>query len=199
MFLPVPPRPDPEAKPTGAPVPKALTQAVADEEADLRAVVGPNADFYLASWRQAAAGRDGGFGFNRAAFFLSYFWLGYRRMYWPAVGLFAIMLAESLLEELVFCVLLGFERPPIILGLIVGFTLAVVCGACANRWYLAHVRQVISDVRRGNPDEPVDRAALRARGGTSFAGGLVVVALCLMSAFMLGATLAVLHLIVIGE
>ncbi|MBP3955020.1 DUF2628 domain-containing protein [Gemmata sp. G18] len=183
MYLPVPPRPDPGAEPEGESAPRPIA---ADEEEDLRAVVGPNAAFYLASWRKLSKRPDSGTGFNRAAFVLSYAWLGYRRMYRRAFVLFAIILAEVTLEEVVFCGLLGWPAPPPLLTPVVGFTVAVVCGARANRWYLAHVRQVIAEVRNGHPHRPGDRAALADRGGTDFAGALGVVALCFMAAFLIG-------------
>ena len=190
MYFPVPPRPDDGS---AAPAPAASTA----EEEDLRAVVGPNAAFYLAAWRNTPTGRDGGTGFNRAAFFLGYLWLGYRRMYGRAVALFAVLLAEVVAEEVLFCALLGFARPPAILTPVVGFTLAVVCGACANRWYLAHARQVIADVRRGHPEDGV-RAELVARGGTSIGGAVAVLFGCVMAAMTIGIVVGGLHVLVTG-
>ncbi len=193
MYLPVPPRPDPDAEPDDAAAPKPVS---ADEVEDLRAVVGPNADFYLRFWRNAATGRDGGTGFNRAAFFLSYFWLGYRRMYGQAFVLFGVILAEIVFEEVVFCGLLGWANPPAVLTPVVGFTLAVVCGARANRWYLAHARRVIAEVRKENPPQPGDRDALAARGGVDFAGAVAVVFLCFMAAFLIGVLRVALHFVI---
>ena len=189
MYFPVPPRPDDGS----APAPAASTA----EEEDLRAVVGPNAGFYLAAWRQTQTGRDSGTGFNRAAFFLGYLWLGYRRMYGRAFALFAIILAEMVAEEVLFCAVLGFARPPAILTPVVGFTLAVVCGACANRWYLAHARQVIADVHRGRPEDE-DRDELAARGGTSIGGAVAVLFGCIVAGMTIGVVVGGLHFLVVG-
>ena len=191
MFLPVPPRPDDGSAPTPLPA------ASAAEEEDLRAVVGPNAGFYLAAWRPTLTGRTGT-GFNRAAFFLSYFWLAYRRTYARAFALVAIILAEIVAEEVLFCFVLGFDQPPAILTPLVGFTLAVVCGASANRWYLAHARRVIAEVRREHPNPDV-RAELAARGGTSFGGAVAALFVCFVAAVALGAVVGGLQLLLAGS
>ena len=192
MYFPVPPRPDEDPAPDRRPA------ASTAEEEDLRAVVGPNADFYLAAWRQTPTGRDGGTGFNRAAFFLGLLWLGYRRMYGRAFALFAVILAETVAEEVLFCFLLGFERPPAILAPFVGFSLAIVCGSFANRWYLAHVRRVIAEVHREHPHLD-DGVELAARGGTRFGGAVAVLFVCVAAALALGVFIGVLHFLVTGE
>lgn len=194
MYLPVPPRSD-----HGAEGDKSAPAVSADEEADLRAVVGPNADFYLRSWRAVPDRPDSWHGFNRAAFFLGFFWLGYRRMHARAFALFGIIVAEALLEEFVFCALLGWPEPPRLLGTAFGFTLALVCGARANRWYLAHVRRVIADLRQGEPPQPGDRELLAARGGTDFGGGVAVLFMCLLGMFALGVCLAALNVLLTGK
>jgi len=199
MYFPVPPHPDNEPDADGRPTPKPLPAISTAEEGDLRDVVGPNADFYLAFWQNTITRRDTSGGFNRAAFFLSFFWLGYRRMYWRAYALFGIIIAETVLEAVVFCGILGFKEPPGILVFIVAFTIAVACGANANRWYLAHARRVIAEVRDGNPPKRGDRDALATRGGTDFAGGVAVVFSCYAIVFILNSILESLLLLIPGK
>lgn len=57
-------------------------------ETELRAFVGRRADYYLSAWAPRLEGKSD-FRFNLAGFFLSVFWMSYRRLYRPVAILFA--------------------------------------------------------------------------------------------------------------
>src|SRR5262245_24730799 len=123
MFVPVPPNPTPASP---LPPPRPLAPEV---EEDLRTVVGTNADYYLSCWRRVLTGRGTGAGFNRIAFFLPILWMVYRRMYQQALILFGLIFAVGLFQEIFFVVLLEFDRSPLIITIVEGFSVSVVCGS----------------------------------------------------------------------
>lgn len=151
-------------------------------EHEIRSVVGPKADYYLKKWREL----DWGWrrGINWAAFFLSGFWLPYRKMYKAALIFYGIILLESILEWRVF----GDETPRGLEGL-VGLAAAIVCGAYGNRWYLAHATKVIMQVRAQELSGNAFMDAISKRGGTSIGAALgffaVIVAVTFVACFVL--------------
>jgi hypothetical protein len=151
-------------------------------DAEARAFVGRKADYYCSKWSPAlkspAAAPDqvavAGLllsqpktGFNWAAFFLSGLWLPYRKMYAVTFIFFGVILAESVLEEVLFVGALGMPEAPAALSRLVGLAAALVCGSYGNRWYLSHAQKVITAVRsRGLPEEEYRRVLAKV-GGTS--------------------------------
>ena len=94
-------------------------------EEDLRAFVGPNADYYLQAW--AAADPNGGrqaLRWNWPAFFLNVIWMLYRKMYLQAAVTFVI-----------FCM------PG------VNIILHILVGAFANYLYYKHAKAKILETR----------------------------------------------------
>jgi hypothetical protein len=156
-------------------------------EQEVRAFVGRKADHYFQRWGPALKSQRARYdqvavaglllrlpktGFNWAAFLLSGLWLPYRKMYVPTLVLFGVILAEAVLEEVVFVGALHMPAPPAALGRLVGVAVAVVCGCFGNRWYLSHARKVITEVRfQGLPEEEHLRM-LSKRGGTSLPAAL---------------------------
>jgi hypothetical protein len=137
-------------------------------EQELRTFVGPRADYYLSKW----AGDRRGMGFNWAAFLLSGLWLPYRKMYLATFILYAIILVESVLEDVVFVGILGQADTPAALPRIVALAVAITCGTLGNRWYYAHACSKIRGLReQGMPDETY-LDSLGERGGTSVPAAL---------------------------
>lgn len=159
MFAPVPPRPASE------PLPDVPPLAEVDER-NLRAVVGPNADHFLRCWRRLLTGTGTETGFNRVAFFFPFVWLVYRRMYRRAMALFSALIVIGFLFAFLDLVIPSAENFERFLELALGFTFAVVCGGCGNRWYLTHVQGIIADVAREKKAGAAAQAALADRGGT---------------------------------
>jgi hypothetical protein len=152
-------------------------------EQEVRAFVGSRADYYLKKWHAALEGVGTGKGFNWAAFFLSGLWLPYRKMYVPAIIFYGIILLESTLEEVVFVGVLGRPEAPAILGRVVGFVAAYVCGYYGNQWYLSHTRKAVAAVRsqRMTEDEEAYLKSLSEVGGTNIAASLGFLALFLIA------------------
>ncbi|MGC4070191.1 MAG: DUF2628 domain-containing protein [Polyangiaceae bacterium] len=131
-------------------------------EAEFRAVVGENADYYLARWKDSRRS-----GLNLAAFCMAGLWLPYRKMHREAAALFTLFLLESIASDLVRAT--GILRPetPRRLQIVIIFAVAWVCGAFGNAWYRSHVKRVIDAAKLDEPDETKRLSLLTARGGTS--------------------------------
>lgn len=134
-------------------------------DADLRACVGPNADYYLRQWHEVLRGRGQGTGFNWAACLLSGLWLPYRKMYLATLIFYTVIIAELILEVVLEVVI--ESPPPAWLDRVVGLAFAIVCGAFANRWYLSHVTKVIARSHSEGLTGRDRRLRIASRGGTS--------------------------------
>ena len=143
-----------------------LEPAADASESELRAFVGPRSDFYLRKWAPRLADSSGDCGMNWAAFFLTSFWLAYRKMYAATFVYYAAIILLMIAEQFVFVVLIGSAVPGAV-GLIVNLLVCLVCGLYGNAWYLAHTRGKIAAARKqGLQDEPL-LIHLMNRGGTS--------------------------------
>jgi MFS family permease len=131
----------------------------------LRAFVGPKADHYLAAW-----GQEGGAKWNPAALLFGVSWLGYRKLWRPALIGAAILLVAGLAAL--------FYSPALLLLAAALIGTGLWLGGAGNRLYRAHAEAAVADASQSE-----DR--LRQRGGTSLAGslalGLPVLALALFA------------------
>src|SRR5262245_3900753 len=89
--------------------------------AELRATVGPKADYYLAQWR-----RSPGPGANWAAFFVAPLWMVFRGMYLAAVILVVASVLVGALEEVVFG-WLGHAEVPRVFDRLTSLALGIYC------------------------------------------------------------------------
>src|SRR5262245_22711026 len=177
MFTPIPPRPNDDDSIPRSGVSPSLEQ-------DLRAFVGPNADYYLRQWHSRLSGQHASAGFNKAAFFLSGFWVGYRKMYKIAFFFFGIILAEMVLEELLFVGVLKMPESPAVMTPLVGLVVGIVFGICGNGWYLSHAQRVIAKVQSQQLEGVAHSRALAGRGGTSLGISLGLFFLFLVAVFV---------------
>jgi hypothetical protein len=159
-------------------------------EQEVRAFVGPNADYYLGAWRRALAGEGGASGFNVGGFFLALPWLAYRKMYTAALILIGISIAESILEKVLFVGGPGeMLEPSPGFVLLAALVMGIVVGIGGNRWYLARARRVIEEVRSYGLPEEAHLRALSSRGGTSLGASLGLFGLAIVAALVLGTIL----------
>jgi hypothetical protein len=144
-------------------------------EAEVRAVVGENADYYSKAWTPALSGQGRESRFNGAAFLVPLLWLGYRKMYLPMFifyGITAMIQFVLILGLFVGVLELSNSSPALelvvlvlaCLGMLVPF---LVAGFGGNRWYLARARRVIEEVRSYGLPQEDQLKALSRRGGTS--------------------------------
>jgi hypothetical protein len=136
-----------------------------EDERELRAFVGDEADYYLAAWF-----KGGRASFNWAAFLFSAPWLFYRKMYRVAALFLAIGIA------------LTFVLPE----LVVTFGLALLCGFYGNWLYYRRARGVVRKVRATEPLEENRVKLLARRGGTSPIAVLVLLLVVVLGPLFAG-------------
>ena len=117
------PSENPYASPASTPMDSQSVPAEADDEQYLRVFVGSKADYDVEKWTPLLKSSGHGAGFNWAAFFLSSFWLPYRKMYVITTILYAIILLNTIVERMLF----------VESGVMVGVLAGVICGRCADR------------------------------------------------------------------
>jgi hypothetical protein len=161
-------------------------------EQEVRAFVGSSSDYYLRAWQPALAGQGRASGFNIAAFFLAGLWLGYRKMYKATFIVFGVILAETVLEELLFVGVLKMRESPAGMSALVGLVVAVVTGICGNGWYLSHARRAIAEVRSRGLPEDAHLKAIAEHGGTSLGASLGLFVLFMVAVFGIRFVLAAL-------
>ena len=143
----------------------------ADELIELRAFVGPRADKYLRKWTPRLDNPvDGDCGFNWAAFFLTSYWLGYRRMYAGAFLVTATFVGLGIGQEVLFVKVLKLRAVPIGVNLIVWAMVHFVCGLYANRWYLTRAQAAVAAAHQQRLEGQMLLLNLVNRGGTSWLG-----------------------------
>lgn len=116
-------------------------------EEDVRAFVGPNADYYLQAW--SAVDPNGGLQalrWNWPAFFLNVLWLLYRRMYkyfWISLAaLFVGGMAEGAIEAL-----MGIPPGPQWFDLVINLGVACFFGAFGTWFYYRHTAWTIAQTK----------------------------------------------------
>jgi len=163
---------NPYLAPSSAPEAPAGVSSADSTQQELMTFVGRKADYYLGKWRLllTGAGRDAGF--NWAAFFLSGFWIAYRKMYKVAIIFYAIVILESLAEEVLFIGILGKPETPAVIERIAGLAFALICGGFGNRWYYSHARRTIAEVHEEGIEGTALLDTISRRGGTSLGAAL---------------------------
>jgi hypothetical protein len=161
--------------------------------ADLRAFVGPNADYYLKKWAPRLNDPSQSAGANFAAFFLSLFWLPYRKMYKLAAIFYGIIIVELIIETLIYAP----QEPPEAPGRFLGLLISIACSAYGNRWYLAHAQKAIAKTRAEGLEGGALRERLSKLGGTNIWASLgmlaafvvvLLVVFSLVEGFLMGMT-----------
>jgi len=168
-----------------------------EQVAALQAFVGPRAEFYLRKWAPRLLDPSGETGMNWAAFFLTSFWFGYRKMYAAVAIYFGVVMLLAILLQVVFVGILKLDILPPGVNLIMNLMVSIVCGLCANSWYLAHAQRAINKARAQGLEDEHLHFVLERQGGTSLlaAFGLTfVVGVIFVAVFVvLGVFVAVMH------
>jgi hypothetical protein len=151
-------------------------------EQEVRAFVGPKADYYLKQWRPVLEGKGNvrsATGFNWTALLLSGLWIPYRKMYPVAAIFFVVSLGAGIVEDII-CGFLGRPEAPVLLARLEGLVASTVCGRFGNAWYLSHTQKTIAKLRGLGLQEDAYFQVLARRGGASIAAvlGFWLLAIC---------------------
>lgn len=145
-------------------------ESVSDKKPSLDIFVGKKADYYNRKWTKADS--KNGVSFNVAAFFLSFLWLGYRKVYQPII-LFAV--AFLLIDLVLF--LTGYEYSltslsnPLDQAISIGVT--ITFAMYGNAIYRSHAKKQIKIINESTPDEAEREKLYAKKGGTSWLGVLI--------------------------
>jgi hypothetical protein len=160
--------------------PAGYLDAGLSEERAIATFVGKKLSFYLKKWEVMRV-KGSINSWNWAAFFLSLFWLAYRKMYMFSAILVGVIVIESLAEYA-----LGV---PDRFSNVVGVIVSVVCSMQGNYWYKRHVERTVRDVMAQKRPVEETIAELARRGGTSVLAALgLLVAVMACVALVVGAT-----------
>ncbi len=139
---------------------------------------------YTKAWKPAIHGYGKIGGFNFAAFFFSVIWLAYRKMYRYAIKCYAILIAASFIQTVVFQGFLNVKPPTWITNLI-GLVIAIICGINGNRWYFTYASREISKIRSQNLPDGEALIRIAKKGGTDFWLALGLFIIYLIVAFII--------------
>jgi|SRR5690606_2305858 len=136
------------------------------KDALYRAVIGRNAEYYLERFRRFDAAGKAGASWHWPAFFITFFWLLYRKMWGAAAGYIVLVLASYLVLPTVGMVVAGVGGG--LAALLLHLVLVMVVPALfANVLYYRHCRNRIEDTGALAHDPEARSRELLRRGGTS--------------------------------
>ncbi|WP_338781628.1 DUF2628 domain-containing protein [Metabacillus sp. FJAT-52054] len=128
------------------------------QEAELlRVFAGPNSEYYLSSWKKQ-------YSMNWAAFFLTIFWMGYRKLFAPMVISAGSFILAGLAIAASGMAWLAIIAVPLCM-LMIGFF--------ANRIYLSHAKETMDRVLSSQGSWEEKRQLLLSKGGTNWTGVLI--------------------------
>ncbi len=134
---------------------------------ELRIFVGRNADYYCEKWRSIGFGETGKAALNAGAALFSPLWMLYRKFYVLLIAFLIFVLAEGLLEELIFIVWLGKPDAVLALDVILMFVNAIIIGRYANYWYYRYACWKIRNLKAIETDPQKQIQLIVRKGGTS--------------------------------
>ncbi len=149
------------------------TKGQLQESDELFRFVGEKFEYYRKKWEISDA-PEKKISWNWAAFFLSIFWMGYRKMY----GYVLIVNAMYLLVDLIFFLLPNSSHA----NNSIGIAINVVCGLWGNSMYYVFAKKRISTIKSAVKDETARYAALQKAGGTSWYGVLFTILIAFLYA-----------------
>jgi hypothetical protein len=146
---------------------------VESEDELVKQFVGKNSDYYLRKWNssQNPARRSG---WNWAAFFLSVFWMAYRKMYKNTAMYILVWLLFGIVLEL-----LHNDQLTNMLSLF----LAIATGMSGNAMYYTFTKKNIEKYRSKNLEQPLEKKGRTSWGaafvaiGSMLVGGIILTAL----------------------
>ena len=166
-----------------------------DDVIELRAFVGPKADHFLRKWLPRLQDpQQGDVGFSWIAFFFPVLWLGYRKMYLPALIVGVVPAVLSIAQQLVFVNVLHLQSAPLGANLILNLLACLVCGLYGNAWYLNHAEAAIAQAHKeGFVGEHLLLTVAR-RGGTSVLGLIGMWVLSIIVGMLTGVAMIVMQI-----
>lgn len=140
-------------------------------EDELMLFVDQNNDYYKRKWEKADSKKNG-FSFNAGAFFLSLFWLGYRKMY---KLVFFISLAFLAIDAILYMVGYQYQLDSFIdpVDRAIGTATSALLGFYGNMLYKKHAEKKVLEIRDTTSNFSNRETKLKKQGGRAFSGVLI--------------------------
>lgn len=132
---------------------------------DLMTFVDKNQDYYYRKW-DLRNGKKKGITFNIAAFFLTIFWLGFRRMYLYVFIYSLFFLAIEYLSYL----FTGIAGIGLVINSYLGTAIGIAFGFYGNKLYRRHADKKIKKIKETHGDLPRKENILKEKGGRRWYG-----------------------------
>ncbi|MCM0647999.1 DUF2628 domain-containing protein [Clostridium swellfunianum] len=145
------------------PTQQELSSGIKLQEA--KTFVGKNADYYINKWSILKSSPKR-INWNFAAFFLSIFWLGYRKMYNTLLIILGIFIVTDIVQ-----VSIGID-----INNAIGYAISGALGVMGNSYYLNHMKKKIFKIKNYSSTEGEYYDMLEKAGGTSWLGVLISIA-----------------------
>ena len=137
-----------------------------EPDALYRAVIGRNHEYYLERFRRFESAGKAGASWHWPAFFITFFWMLYRKMWGVAAAYVVLMLASYLILPTVG-MLAGGVGGMMVMSLVHLVAVMVLPAVFANALYYRHCRNKIADTEALARDPEARSRELMRRGGTS--------------------------------
>ena len=144
---------------------------VIDEQELYNTFYGTSCDYYRKRQEELQSGKKISFSFY--AFFLGFFWLGYRKMYKELLILFGSISIINIFSLLIVPESSSLDR-------VLNMFISVTIGAYANYFYIKKAERTINEARLIYAEEGDQLEYIRSKGGTN-AWAPVIVGVCLIS------------------
>src|SRR5699024_9104138 len=146
---------------------------------DLLTFVDTNQEYYQRKWERQGDGKQKGISFNIAAFFLTFFWLGFRRMFLYAFIISLIFLGLDYISYFVLDTALSTE-----INRYIGIALSVFLGLYGNQLYKKHAEKKIQKIEDIHGDSPLKEQVLQEKGGRRWYGPIFALLIFLLVYFI---------------
>lgn len=138
---------------------------------DLMLFVDQKSDYYKNKWEKMELKKNG-FSFNAGAFFFTFFWLGYRKMY---KLVFFISLAFLASDAFLYVVGYQYQLDSFIdpVDRAIGTATSALLGFYGNMLYKKHAKKKVLEIRDTTSHSSDRKIKLKKQGGRAFSGVLI--------------------------
>ncbi|MEO1244745.1 MAG: pilin [Pseudomonadota bacterium] len=156
--------------------------AGSEEEQDLAAFVGPkNTEYYLERSRRISAGNT--VSWHWPAFFITLYWLLYRKMWAYAAAYFAILFLGAPGATALLALAIGPELADLLVSLVLLVVSLVVIPIYANKIYLGYAESKLAAIHAKDLDAETRQLKIASAGGTALWAPLLFLAFFLFIIF----------------
>lgn len=167
--------------------------AVADKTDLYRALIGPNnQSYYLNVFERFDRRGRAGMSWHWPAFFVTFYWFLYRKMWWSALGYLVLPYVAAFFLAMIVA-LLGIDSDVTALGIYVSYLAGIwlLPALCANELYYKQCNRIIARVKARSTNDQRVLGELAGRGGTSNVAIFIVIVVATIALISILAAIAI--------